>query len=74
MEKTLSEALEDLRSDGLTVRPHQIHHALRMGRISRPRLSGSLNYHWNAKGIAELKRYFRNPQRAGRPVKKQSSE
>jgi len=73
MEKCLSEVISELADRAVEVRPHQIHHALRMGRIDKPRMSGSLNYLFSPRQVNQLERYFSNPVKAGRPKKTQDA-
>jgi len=69
MDRCLSETISELSTRGLDVRPHQVQHALKMGRIDKPRMSGSLNYLFSPRQVNQLERYFSNPVKAGRPKK-----
>ena len=69
MEKCLSEVISELANRAVEVRPHQVQHALKMGRIDKPRMSGSLNYLFSPRQVDALERYFRNPVQPGRPKK-----
>jgi hypothetical protein len=69
MELTLSEALKRLQDEGLTIKPWQVHHAIRSGFVSRPRLTASHTYHFGDQVIDEMITYFRQPRRPGRQPK-----
>ena len=69
MDRCLSETISELSTRGLEVRPHQVQHALKMGRIDKPRMSGSLNYLFSPRQVNQLERYFSNPVKPGRPKK-----
>ena len=69
MEMTLSEALGRLKDEGLTIKPWQVHHAIRSGYVSRPRMTASNRYHFGDQIIEEMIRYFRKPRRPGRKPK-----
>lgn len=73
MDRCLSETISELSTRGLEVRPHQIHHALRMGRIEKPRLNAALNYLFNPEQVNQLEAYFASPVRPGRPKKTQDA-
>ena len=69
MDRCLSETISELANRGIEVTPHRIHHAIRMGRVAKPRINAALNYLFTPPQLDELERYFREPVRQGRPKK-----
>ena len=55
----LSELLASLRKDGLDVTASRIHYAIATGKISKPRLDGSLAFDFDEANLRELRRYFK---------------
>lgn len=54
----LKELMDELRRAGVEVSESQIRWALRTGRVSRPRVDGSLRFDFTAENIADLVSYF----------------
>ena len=69
MDRCLSETISELSDRGIEVAPHRIHHAIRMSRVEKPRLTAALNYLFSPAQVDELERYFAKPVRQGRPKK-----
>ena len=69
MDRCLSETISELADRGIEVAPHRIHHAIRMGRVDKPRLTAALNYLFSPAQVDQLEKYFASPVRQGRPKK-----
>ena len=69
MDRCLSETISELAARGVDVKPHRLHHAVRMERVTRPRTNAALNYMFTESQVDELERYFSEPVRQGRPKK-----
>lgn len=54
----LKELMDELRRAGVDVSESQIRWALRTGRVSRPRVDGSLRFDFTAENVADLAAYF----------------
>lgn len=59
-----SEVLRDLRSQGIEVTESQIRWAIKTGRVSRPRVDGSLRFDFSDENVAELAAHFAEVSRA----------
>lgn len=53
-----SELLRELQRHGLTASESQIRWAIKSGRVSRPRVDGSLRFDFRDENVAELVAYF----------------
>ena len=54
------DVLEELHRSGLSVSGVQVRWAINSGKISKPKLDGSLRYDFGPEHVAGLENYFRN--------------
>lgn len=52
------EVMDELRRNGVDVTEAQIRWAIKTGRVSRPRVDGSLRFDFSAENVAELAAHF----------------
>jgi hypothetical protein len=57
-----SEMMAILKQQGLSVTESQIRWAIRRGHVSRPPMSGSLQFRFSESLVAEIATYFRSRQ------------
>jgi len=62
----LSELLAALRSEGLVVRAHHIHHGISAGHLPRPERDGSGRFRFSKSDLGACRRYAQNIPRPGR--------
>lgn len=54
----LRELMDELRRAGITVSETQIRWAIKTGKVSRPRVDGSLRFDFRAEHVAEIAAHF----------------
>lgn len=62
----LREVLDELRRCGVEVTESQIRWAITTGKISRPRVDGSLRFDFQADNVAEIATHFADRSRGGK--------
>lgn len=53
-----SDLLAELRASGVELSESQLRYAIKCGRVSRPRLDGSLKFDFTPENVAEIAAHF----------------
>ena len=59
----LKELIDELRQSGIKASETQIRWAIKTGKVSRPRVDGSLRFDFRDENVAELSAYFAQKRR-----------
>ena len=54
----LSDLLRALKADGIDVNASQVRYAITSGKVTRPKLDGSLKFDFSTENIAEIAAHF----------------